>query len=145
MRETINVIQSSERRVKVFIDFWNVVIAARSQTSFDVELRWDAFVNLIVRETQSSYGENSNSLLAGCYIFGSYDKSNGEQYKFIKKTLDFYGWKEGLYFDFKERISKTTTHKCGACGAPMQRSSELGVDVLLTVEMIKHASMREHE
>lgn len=51
----------------------------------------------------------------------------------------------GLFFDFRERVKKETSIKCANCGDQITQTSEAGVDVLLTVEMIKHAAMREHD
>jgi uncharacterized LabA/DUF88 family protein len=91
------------------------------------------------------YGDENSTQIAGCYIFGSYSKSNPKEHAFINETLDKYGSLPGLFFEFKERVKKETSSKCSHCGGQISRSSELGIDVLLTVEMIKHASMREHE
>lgn len=145
MRDTIRVVQSGNRRIKVFADFWNVVINARSKTSFDIGIDWSKLSEQIVWETKGGHSDESLGELAGCYVFGSYSKSNPQEAAFKDEVLDDYGSSAGIFFDFKERVRKTTAAKCGKCGEPVSRSSELGVDVLLTVEMIKHAAMREHE
>jgi hypothetical protein len=65
--------------------------------------------------------------------------------KFINRTLDRFGSLPGLFFDFTERVKKETSVKCSDCGHPNPQYTESGIDVVLTVEMIKHAAMREHE
>jgi uncharacterized LabA/DUF88 family protein len=145
-KDTIRVVQSGGRRIKIFVDFWNVVINARKQAEkLDIEVRWDALAEQILQETHRGYGDETSGELAGCYIFGSCARSDPKEAKFIKRTLDKYGSMSGLFFEFKERVRKQTSDKCQQCGTPMSRSSELGVDVLLAVEMIKHATMRDHE
>lgn len=144
-RDTVRVIQSGQRRVKIFIDFWNVVINARKQTSFEIEIHWDKLADQLVGETRAGYGDETTGDLAGCYIFGSFSKSNATEHAFVNDTLDKYGSKPGLYFEFKERVTKEASSKCKNCGAQVSRSSELGVDVLLAVEMIKHAAIRDHQ
>jgi len=145
-KETIRVIQSGQRRIKIFVDFWNVVINARGQCKdFDVNVHWDRLVNNLVHETQQGYLDETTGELAGCYIFGSKAQSNAQQSAFVKQVLDRYGSQSGLFFNFGERVPKQTTAKCLKCDEPVKVNSESGVDVLLTVEMIKHAIMREHE
>jgi uncharacterized LabA/DUF88 family protein len=144
-RDTLRVIQPSQRRLKIFVDFWNIVINARKQTSFKVDILWNSLTEHLVAETRGGYGDESSGELAGAYIFGSYSKSNAEEHEFINNTVDKYGALPGLFFEFKERVKKETASKCANCGEPVHRSSELGVDMLLAVEMIKHASMREHD
>lgn len=134
------------RRIKVFVDFWNVVINARQQSKkFDVEVRWDVLVDLILQESIQGYSGTTNGDLAGCYIFGSYNRSDPRSKSFVEKTLDHYGICNGIFFDFKELIKKETSAKCPKCDVLVPQNSESGIDVLLTIEMIKHASMREHE
>lgn len=146
LRETVRVIQPSQRRLKIFVDFWNVIISARNQSSkFELNFRWDRLADDLLTATRVSIFDESVASLAGCYIFGSYSKSNANENDFVKKTLDQYGSSPGLYFDFKERVKKETLIKCRTCGDHVSQSSEAGVDVLLTVEMIKHAAMREHD
>jgi uncharacterized LabA/DUF88 family protein len=144
-RDTVRVIQSGQRRVKIFIDFWNVVINARKQTSFRIEIHWDKIADQLVGETWAGHGDETTGDLGGCYIFGSFSKSTPTEHAFVTDTLDKYGSKPGLYFEFKERVTKEASSKCKNCGAQVSRSSELGVDVLLAVEMIKHAAMRDHQ
>ncbi|MGO8953728.1 MAG: NYN domain-containing protein [Rhodomicrobium sp.] len=145
-KDTVRVVQPGGRRLKVFVDFWNVVISARQQASkFDVEVRWDALTELILSSTHRGFGDETIGELSGCYIFGSYAKSNPDEHAFVNRTLDTFGCKPGLFFEFRERLKKQTTDKCSQCGAQVTRNSELGVDVLSTVEMIKHAAMRDHE
>lgn len=146
LRDTIEVIQSGQRRIKLFVDFWNVVINARSQCSknFNVHLHWDKLVNDLIHQTRQGHHDNTNGELAGCYIFGSKSRSNPEESKFVDQTLDLYGSTSGLFFNFAERVPKQTSAVC-SCGRQVKVQSERGIDVLLAVEMIKHASMREHE
>jgi hypothetical protein len=144
LRDTVRVIQSGQRRVKIFIDFWNVVINARKQTSFEIEIHWDKLADQLVGETRAGYEDETTGDLGGCYIFGSFTKSNPTEHAFVNDTLDRYGSRPGLYFEFRERVTKETSSKCKKCGAQVSRSSELGVDVLLTVEMIKHAAMGDY-
>jgi uncharacterized LabA/DUF88 family protein len=142
---TVRVIQPGQRRLKIFVDFWNLIINARKQTKFKIDFHWDKLAEGLVGETRLGYGDESLGNLAGCYIFGSYSKSDARQYAFVNETLDKYGSLPGLFFDFRERIRKETSIKCSSCGEQVSQSSEAGVDVLLTVEMIKHAAMREHD
>jgi len=145
-RDTIRVIQPGRRRLKIFVDFWNVVINARKVAkNIDVDVQWDNLVNQILAETSGGYSDETSGDLAGCYIFGSYAKSAPEEKAFIDRTLDTFGDKQGLYFEFKERVKKESSDQCKNCGHAISKTTELGVDVLLTVEMIKHAAMREHE
>jgi uncharacterized LabA/DUF88 family protein len=145
LRDSIRVVQSGQRRIKIFIDFWNVVINARSQTKFNVNVHWDKLAEHLVSHTRQGYFDETTGELAGCYIFGSKSQSNAEQSAFVNKVLDHNGSQAGLFFNFAERVAKQTTAKCSKCDEPVRVSSESGVDVLLTVEMIKHAMMREHE
>jgi uncharacterized LabA/DUF88 family protein len=146
LRDTIRVVQSGQRRIKIFIDFWNVVINARSRCkNFDVRVHWDKLVDHLISHTRQGYFDETTGELAGCYIFGSKSQSNAQQSSFVQKVLDQYGSHPGLFFNFAERVTKQTTAKCSTCDEPVRVSSESGVDVLLTVEMIKHAIMREHE
>jgi uncharacterized LabA/DUF88 family protein len=144
-RETVRVIQPGQRRLKIFVDFWNLMINARSQTSFEIDFHWDKLAKNLVGQTHRGYGDESHGDLAGCYVFGSYSKSDAREKAFINRTLDKYGSLQGLFFDFSERIKKETSAKCPTCNEAIAQSSEAGVDVLLTVEMIKHAAMREHD
>jgi uncharacterized LabA/DUF88 family protein len=144
-KETVRVVQSGQRRIKIFVDFWNVVINARSQTKFNVDIKWDLLVDSIVAQTRQDFGDKTNGELAGCYIFGSVSSSDPVQTKEIDRVLDQYGSKSGLFFNFAERVSKQTSIKCSECKQPVKIRSESGVDVMLTVEMIKHSVMREHE
>lgn len=145
-KDTIRVIQSGQRRIKIFVDFWNVVINARSQCKdFNVYVHWDRLVNNLVHETKQGYFDETTGELAGCYIFGSKAESNAPQSAFVKQVLDRHGSQSGLFFNFGERVPKQTSAKCLKCHEPVKVNSESGVDVLLTVEMIKHAIMREHE
>jgi uncharacterized LabA/DUF88 family protein len=145
-KNTVRVVQPGGRRLKVFVDFWNVVISARQQVSkFEIEVRWDALTELILDSTHRGFSDETIGELAGCYIFGSYTKSDPDDQAFVNNTLDSYGSNKGLFFDFRERVKKQTRDKCHQCKSPISRHSESGVDVLLTVEMIKHASMREHD
>jgi uncharacterized LabA/DUF88 family protein len=144
--DKIRVIQSGGRRLKIFIDFWNVVISARQQTeTFEIELNWDALAEQLISETREGFSDETQGALAGCYIFGSYAKSNAEETKFINRTLDRYAWRPGLFFTFAERVKKQTTLICQQCGNQHSHTGESGVDVILTVEMIKHAAMHQHE
>ncbi|MBB3390322.1 uncharacterized LabA/DUF88 family protein [Rhizobium sp. BK275] len=146
LKETIRVVQSGQRRIKLFVDFWNVVINARNQSKmFDIDVKWDALAESLVTETRQGYFDETTGELAGCYIFGSVSKSNGQEAKFVERIIDEYGSKPGLFFNFAERVAKQTSVSCSQCGEPMKIRSESGVDVLLAVEMIKHAAMREHE
>lgn len=144
-RETVGVLRPELRRIKIFIDFWNVVINARKQSSFDVVVDWEQLAEYIASQTRSRMGDESSSVLAGCYIFGSYSKSNPTESRFVNETLDQFGSCAGLFFDFKERVSKETADNCPKCNASIQKTSEAGVDVLLAVEMIKHAAMKDHD
>jgi NYN domain len=146
MRDAIRVVQSGGRRLKVFVDFWNVVITARKQCKlFEVEVLWDALAAHILDATQLGYGDETTGEIAGCYIFGSRSVSDAKEQSFINRILDNFAEKPGLYFDFKQRIKKETVDKCPECKVQMPRTSEMGVDLLLAVEMIKHAAMKEHE
>jgi uncharacterized LabA/DUF88 family protein len=145
-KETIEVIQSGQRRIKLFVDFWNVVINARSQCrNFDIHVHWDKLVGHLVDQTRQGYFDKTNGELAGCYIFGSKSQSNPQETKFVKQTLDLYGSTSGLFFTFAERVPKQTALTCSNCGEQVRTNSESGIDVVLAVEMIKHAAMREHE
>jgi uncharacterized LabA/DUF88 family protein len=145
-KDTVRVIQSGQRRIKIFVDFWNVVINARNLCKdFDVDVHWDKIIGHLIQETRQGHFDETNGELAGCYIFGSKSQSNPEEFKFVKRVLDRYGSQSGLFFSFVDRVSKQTAAKCSACGESVKINSESGVDVLLTVEMIKHALMREHE
>lgn len=145
-KDTIRVVQSGRRRIKIFVDFWNVVINARSQCkNFDVRVHWDKLVEHLVGHTRQGYFDETTGELAGSYIFGSKSQSNAQQSAFVNKVLDQYGSHPGLFFSFAERVTKQTTAKCSTCDESVRISSESGVDVLLTIEMIKHAIMREHE
>jgi len=89
MRDTVRVIQANKRRVKIFVDFWNVVVNARNQSKmFDLEVRWDALADFVLNKTRSGYTDETTGEMAGCYVFGSYPKSNHKEYKFIKRTID---------------------------------------------------------
>lgn len=145
-RETIRVIQTGQRRIKLFVDFWNVVINARNQCKgFDIDVCWDTLSEYAVRAAQQGHSDETIGELAGCYIFGSVSKSNASESKFVKRTIDQYGHKPGIFFNFADRVHKQTAVTCNDCGTSLKTRSESGVDVLLTVEMIKHAAMREHE
>ncbi|MDR3466804.1 MAG: NYN domain-containing protein [Xanthobacteraceae bacterium] len=145
-KDTIRVVQSGQRRMKIFVDFWNVVINARSQCkNFDVHIHWDKLVENAVHNTRQGYLDETVGELAGCYIFGSKSQSNPEDTKFVNRVLDQYGSQSGLFFHFAERVPKQTSTTCSKCGEQVRMNSESGVDVLLAVEMIKHATMREHE
>jgi uncharacterized LabA/DUF88 family protein len=145
-KETIEVLQSGRRRIKLFVDFWNVVINARNQCkNFDVHVCWDKLVDDLVDRTRQGYHDKTAGELAGCYIFGSKSQSNPKEAKFIKQTLDLYGSKPGLFFNFVERVPKQTAVMCANCGEQVKTNSESGIDVMLAVEMIKHAGMQEHE
>ena len=146
LKETIRVVQSGQRRIKLFVDFWNVVINARNQSGlFDVEIQWDKLAESLVSETKQGHFDETTGELAGCYIFGSVSRSNGQEAKFVDRVVDQYGSKPGLFFNFAERVPKQTSISCTKCGEVIKSRSESGVDVLLAVEMIKHATMREHE
>jgi uncharacterized LabA/DUF88 family protein len=145
-KDTIEVIQSGQRRIKLFVDFWNVVINARNQCkNFDVHVRWDRLVDHLIHQTRQGYYDKTTGELAGCYIFGSKSQSNPQESKFVKQTLDLYGSLPGLFFNFAERVPKQTAVMCSNCGEQVRTNSESGIDVVLAVEMIKHAAMREHE
>jgi uncharacterized LabA/DUF88 family protein len=145
-KDTIEVIQSGPRRIKLFVDFWNVVINARSQCKkYDVHVHWDKLVDHLVAQTRQGYHDKTTGELAGCYIFGSRSQSNPQESNFVKQTLDLYGSKSGLFFTFAERVPKQTATMCSKCGEQVRMNSESGIDVMLAVEMIKHAGMREHE
>lgn len=144
--DTIRVIQPGRRRLKIFVDFWNVLIHARSRVdAFNIDVNWDVLSQQILSETKQGFHDESIGDIAGCYIFGSYNKSNSREFKDIEKILDTHGSKSGLFFDFSERTKKQTTIKCDSCGNGIKQTSESGVDIKLTVEMIKHAFMREHD
>jgi uncharacterized LabA/DUF88 family protein len=144
--DTLRVIQTGSRRLKIFVDFWNVVISARRQTQkFEIEVKWNVLADQMVSETSQDYHDQAPGTLAGCYIFGSYSKSDPKQNEFIGRTLDNYGSLPGLFFSFTERVKKETSLRCSSCGHLNSQFPESGVDVILTVEMIKHAAMREHE
>jgi uncharacterized LabA/DUF88 family protein len=132
-------------RVKIFVDFWNVVINVRKATKFPVSIRWNTLAEIIIREARDRFDDQSYPQIAGCFIFGSWSRSNSDQNKFVEATLDEYGPMAGLFLEFTERVSKETSSKCDKCGNTIKTSSEVGVDILMTVEAIKHASMREHE
>jgi hypothetical protein len=145
-RQTIRVIQPGQQRVKVFVDFWNVIINSRKQTNdLQLDFNWNRLADFIVSETYRGHSDESSTQIAGCYIFGSYSRSNGRESAFIDEVLDRYASTPGLFFEFRERVKKEVASKCPNCGEQVSKSSELGIDVLLSVEMIKHASMREHE
>jgi uncharacterized LabA/DUF88 family protein len=145
-KDTIRVVQSGQRRMKLFVDFWNVVINARSQCkNFNVHVHWDKLVESAVRDTKQGYFDETVGELAGCYIFGSKSQSSPDDTRFVNQVLDQYGWRSGLFFHFAERVPKQTSTTCSKCGEPVRMNSESGIDVLLAVEMIKHATMREHE
>jgi uncharacterized LabA/DUF88 family protein len=146
LNDTIEVIQSGQRRIKLFVDFWNVVINARNQCkNFDVHVSWDRLVDHLIYQTRQGYHDKTTGELAGCYIFGSKSQSNPQESKFVKQTLDLYGATSGLFFNFAERVPKQAAVMCSKCGEQVTTNSESGIDVVLTVEMIKHAAMREHE
>ncbi|MCZ7486653.1 NYN domain-containing protein [Rhizobium rhizogenes] len=146
LKETIRVIQSGQRRIKLFVDFWNVVINVRNQSRmFDVDVKWDKLAESLVSETRQGYFDDTTGELAGCYIFGSVSRSNAQESKFVERVVDHYGSKPGLFFNFAERVPKQTSISCSECGEVVKTRSESGVDVLLAIEMIKHATMREHE
>lgn len=146
LSETIRVIQTGQKRIKIFIDFWNVVINARNQCKdFDLDIRWDSLCEYVVRAAKQGHSDEAIGELAGCYIFGSVSKSNASESKFVNRTIDQYGHKPGIFFNFADRVNKQTATTCKDCGSTLKSRSESGVDVLLTVEMIKHAAMREHE
>ncbi|MGA3311069.1 MAG: hypothetical protein ABSD08_21030 [Xanthobacteraceae bacterium] len=121
--DTVRVIQPGQRRLKIFIDFWNLVINARKQTSFEIDVQWNSLAEYFVGETWKGHGDESTGDLAGCYIFGSYARSNPTESAFIDRTLDKYGSMPGLYFDFKERVKKEASTKCPKCGEQVYRSS----------------------
>jgi uncharacterized LabA/DUF88 family protein len=144
--DTVRVIQTGSRRTKIFVDFWNVVISARKQTQkLEIEVNWNILASEMVNETHQDYSDETRGTLAGCYIFGSYTKSDPKQMAFVNQTLDNYGSLPGLFFTFTERVKKETSVKCSKCGHLNAQETESGVDVILAVEMIKHAAMREHE
>lgn len=144
--QEIRVIQSSQRRIKLFVDFWNVVITARSQCKiFDIDILWNKLSEHIIAQTRHNYDDKTYGELAGCYVFGSVSRSNPEESRFIDRVLDKYGSSAGMFFHFSDRIQKQTSIRCKNCNDSIKTRSESGIDVLLSVEMIKHASMREHE
>lgn len=144
--DRIEVIQSGQRRIKLFVDFWNVVINARNQCKdFDIHVHWDRLVDHLVHQTRQGHYDRTTGELAGCYIFGSKSQSNPQESKFVQETLDRYGSQSGLFFTFAERVPKQTATMCAKCGEQVKLTSESGIDVMLAVEMIKHAFMREHE
>lgn len=136
---------SDSSKVKIFVDLWNVVINARSQTSYQIDVNWNDLTSFLVSSTKVDHADKSQRELAGCFIFGSHNKTNPRDQLFVNKTLDNFGSMSGLFFDFQERVKKDTSNKCGSCGEAVSKSSEVGVDVLLTVEMIKHSTMKDHD
>ncbi|SFJ48617.1 NYN domain-containing protein [Bosea sp. OK403] len=146
LAETIRVIQPGKRRIKLFVDFWNVVISARKVSKlFEIDVIWDKLSEAIVNQTRQGHFDESNGELAGCHIFGSFSRSNSKESIFIDDTLDKYGSVPGLFFNFSERIPKRTSRRCSSCGESIKISGESGVDLTLAIDMIKHAAMREHE
>jgi hypothetical protein len=58
-RDTIRVIQPGRRRLKIFVDFWNVVVNARNiSKNIDVDVRWDRLVDQVVAETSSGHSDD---------------------------------------------------------------------------------------
>lgn len=146
LKDTIRVVQSSQRRIKLFVDFWNVIINARNLCkNFDVDVRWDALSQFLVNSTRQGHYDETVGELAGCYVFGSVSNSSPQETDFINHVLDKYGATSGLFFNFAQRTPKQSSTTCTQCGSQFKTRSESGVDVLLSVEMIKHATMREHE
>ena len=97
-RDTVRVIQPGQRRLKIFVDFWNLIINARKQTKLKVIFHWDKLAERLVNETHRGYGDESHGDLAGCYIFGSYSRSDPRQHAFVNETLDRYGSLSGPVF-----------------------------------------------
>ncbi|WP_237152078.1 NYN domain-containing protein [Oryzibacter oryziterrae] len=146
LKDTIRVVQSGRRRIKLFVDFWNVMINARKLCkNFDIDVRWDALSELLVSSTRLGHFDDTIGELAGCYVFGSVSNSNPKEKEFVDRVLDQYGAISGLFFNFAPRVPKQSSTTCPQCSNKFKTFSESGVDVLLSVEMIKHATMREHE
>ncbi len=146
LAETIRVIQPGKRRIKLFVDFWNVIINSRKISSeYEIDIIWDKFAEQIVHQTRHGYSDETSGELAGCYIFGSFSRSNPKESKFIDRTVDRYGSIPGLFFSFSDRVSKKTSRLCPSCGSTLKFNGESGVDLMLSIEMIKHAAMKEHE
>ena len=64
LKDTIRVVQSGQRRIKIFIDFWNVVIKpAATCENFDVRVHWDKLVDHLVSHTRQGYFDETTGEL----------------------------------------------------------------------------------
>lgn len=145
LKDEIRVIQPSSRRVKLFADFWNITVAARSRTSLPIHVNWSELAAEVVRQTSSSYHDHSQGALAGVYIFGSVDRSSKHDRQLVDFANERFKDADGLYFFFNDRITKSQSATCKQCGNTVKMRPESGVDVQIAVEMVKHLQMGEHE
>ena len=70
---------------------WLCLIGIRSNArkqaeKLDIEVRWDVLAEQILQEIHRGYGDETSGEPAGCYIFGSYAKSDPKEAKFIKRN-----------------------------------------------------------
>lgn len=146
LKDTIRVVQSGNRRVKIFVDFWNLILNARKSTDqFDIDIDWNALANFVLHNTRIDYSDESSGSLAGMFIYGGYKVSDPNQQKLVQHVLGKYGGNDGLFFEFVELQKRPQKIKCSNCGEVAEKNFEVGVDVHLAVEVIKHSQMEHHE
>ena len=124
-----------DRRLKIFIDFWDVVNAARDQSDrFRAEISWESLVTYVIHQTYGDHSLSMSDSLAGCYIFGTFGTSEQDN-DFIIRTIERYGALPGVFFEFLNQPEPQTP----------DRTYRSGIDVALAVEMIRHARLGEHD
>ena len=124
------------RGLKIFIDFWDVVNAARNQSDrFQVEINWERFVTSVIHHSYSDHSTTVFDHLAGCYIFVVMPPSDQPSKDFALRTLRECGAAAGLYFDFIFLPEQEMLEPSGAAA----------VGAGLAVEMIKHAALGQHD
>ena len=125
-----------DHRLKIFIDFWDVIDAVRSLSDrFTVDIDWERFITAIIHHSYQDHSTTISDSLAGCWIFVVMAPYDEPSMAFALQTLRECGTVAGVFFEFVYLPDDQTIDAAGTAA----------VGVGLAVEMIKQAALGQHD
>jgi uncharacterized LabA/DUF88 family protein len=130
-------------RVRLFIDFWNVILGVRDYNSL-YRINWAILPNILVPEAATP---TSGSYEGAC-VYASINPKSQKDLKLKDYLSNTVNRMPGYEIKIFERKTKKTpicqqchteiTH-CPSCKALLERTIEKGVDTAIVTDMLQHA------
>jgi uncharacterized LabA/DUF88 family protein len=133
-------------RARIFIDFWNLSLGAKSSWSSAYRINYENLPSVLCGQTSLILGAKAS--YEGTYVYASVDLSSEADKrlnKFLRENLDHLpGYQVRVFKRRPKHPPKCPScHKkiatCPHCGNGMEGTVEKGVDASIVTDMLQHA------